>query len=1012
MKAKALIWVILLFVLPQAALAAVTTSFDGWLYSGQTATAEGKTFVMYEGSSRLDIMADYGKGQLFIKNNSCQQAGNVRICLDNIVYDLDVKNDKMRLRLISLAPDISITRTADDNNFEAGDGTEITVTVKNSGGLAQNLTYRDVFPESVEIVSVDGLAKLPHGVVWTAHSLGTESASFSYKTKVNDVIDRKFVATLDYFDGEKMKTVRSTSVAIKTTPRLLHEFVYGGGSALMGEKKNITLNFTNRETSTARISADVFIDSGLVFTKVPSEFRKVGENQYHADIQVFKSPENRTYNKTQHYYFEFRGVKTGTFKIKAVTNYSTNDVSDRKLPDIEKSIAVSDKGVTVRTNLQDLEFESNQAHTLRIWVQNLNPKIRLRSIFARMSGGGFVELPDVYIGSLAPAAHEKIFEKSIYAPEVSSSKGYTIEVNVSYETEFGENFSKRFAFTETVNRVSNMTITHAISKAALESGEEATVAVRVKNPRTTKIRGIAVKDNISDDFTIIGIDSAVIELGANDEQTAYTYLIKAPRVSQETDYHINTTVSYSDVNAAQGYYATQEYEVTKSSIVKVKPQKFELTATRTVDDNSIYVGDFFDVSYTIKNPSTSTSAENIELVLPVQPEFDLVDTERVVSLGSLGPGEEIAVADAITLRAKKAESSILEKTRVRYSNNFGEKFEVNVSSMRVKVNDKTNSETFVFLAKEVKDKANNTDFFDVTLNVTNQGKKIASVVVEDGSFAKDFALNNGSSVVFTYAKRMDAPGKYALAPATATYSFHGRKLIAGSNSPEIEIIENQVISLEKLAPLSADTSQNFQVELKAKPLVGKVTNLTIYDGDRKLHYDEVSNETSHRYEMRIRSAGTEKLPAASATYVYNGILYETKSNSPAVDVIERQLLALLKSVSVKEAKPGEKVSVLLRAKNNANDELGVVLRDEGKTWEFALAPDEEKTVGYETVAAEMAAATASYSYNDEERNVTSPLPDFKLIADEKGKVIKEETEKGVARRILDMLLGILTWKRD
>lgn len=1009
MRAKALTWVVLLFVLSQAALA-VTTSFDGWLYSGQTTTAEGKTFIIYEGSSRLDMLADYGKGQLFIKNNSCQQTGNVRICLDNIVYDLTVKKDKMKVRAISLAPDISITRTADDNDFEAGGGTKITVTVKNSGGLAQNVTYKDVFPESVEIVSVDGLAKLPHGVVWTAHSLKTESSSFSYKIKVNDIMDRKLVATLDYFDGEKMRLIRSSSLVIKTTPRLLHEFVYKGGSALIGEKKNITLNFTNRETSTARISADVFIDSGLAFTKVPNEFRKVGENHYHADVQVFKSPENRTYNKTQHYYFEFRGIRTGTFKIKAVTNYSTDDVSNRKLPDIEKSVAISDKGVNVRTNLQDIEFESNQAHTLRIWVQNLNPEVRLRNVLARMNGGGFVELPDVYIGSLAPGAHEKIFEKSIYAPEVSSSKGYTIEVNVSYESEFGENFSRRFAFTETVNKVGNMTIAHAISKAVLESGEEATVSVKVKNPRTTRIRGIVVKDNISDDFTIIGVKSAVIELGANDEQTAYTYLIKAPRVSQETDYHINTTVSYSDGNAAQSYYATQQYEVTKSSTVKVKPQKFELTATRTVDDSSIYIGDFFDVSYTIKNPSTTTTAESIELVLPLQPEFELADTGRVVRLGSLGSGEEIAVADAVTVRAKKAGTNILEKARVKYSNNFGEKFEVNVSSTTVKVNDKTNSETFVFITKDVKTKANNTDFFDVVLNVTNQGKKITSVVVEDGDLRKDFALNNGSSAVFTYAKRIDVPGKYALAPAIATYSFQNRELIAGSNSPSIEIIENPVISLEKLAPTSADTSQNFQVELKAKPLVGKVTNLTIYDGDRKLHYDEVSNETSHKYELRIRNAATETLPAASATYVYNGMLYETTSNSPTVDVIERQLLALLKSISVKEAKLGEKVGVLLKAKNNANDELSLVLRDEGKEWQLTLAPGEEKTVEYETVAGEMTAATASYAYGGEERNVTSSLPDFKLIADEKGKVNKEE--KGIARRILDMLLGILTWKRD
>ncbi len=1008
MAAKALIYAVMLFVLSQAALSADAT-FDGWLYSGQATAMEGRNFIVYEASSRLDVLVDYGEGQLFIKNNSCQQTGNVRICLDNIVYDLDVKKDKMKVRAISLAPDITITRTADDNDFEAGDGTVISVTIQNTGGLARNLTYTDAFPESIDVVSVDGAMKLPHSVVWTANSLKTESASFSYKIKVNDVMDRKFVATLGYFDSVKMKTLRSSAVGIKTTARLLHEFVYGGGAVVVGEKKNITLNFTNRETSTAKIRVDLFVDSGLVLTKLPKEFKRAGENAYHAEIEVFKSSANTTYNKTQHYYFEFIGIKTGAFKIKAVTDYSTDDIANRKLSDLEQSIAVSEKGVNVRTNLQDLEFESNQAHTLRIWLQNLNTDASIRNVLVKMDGGGFVSLPDVYFDSIAPTAHEKIFENSLYAPETSLSKGYTMEVNVSYETQFGDNFSRRFVFTETVNRIENMTITHAISKTSLESGEEATVKVSVRNPRTTRISNIAVKDNISDEFRIIGVKNAVIQLGANDEQTAYTYIIKAPRVVAEKDYYINTTVSYSDADASHDYYATSDYAVTKGTTIKVKPQKFELTATRTVE-GGIYVGDFFDETYTIKNPSADTTAEKIMLLLPVQPEFDLADTKRAVSLGRLGPGEEMTVTDRVKRRANKIGSNILEKTRVTYSNQFGESFEVNVSSATVSVSDKPNSETFISIAKDVAAKANNTDFFEVILNVTNKGKKIMSIFVDDRELTKDLALNNGSSTILSYTKRIDSPGTYVLEPATATYKFRERELIAGSNSPQIEIINNPVVSLEKIAPLTADTSDDFEVELKAKPLTGKVANLTIHDGEKRIHYEEISNETSDKYIMRIRNAGTETLPEATATYVYNGVLYETKSNTPSVTITERQLVTLSKRVSVNESKAGEMVEVYVKAKNIANDEISVILSDEGNNWDFTLAPGEEKAVSYRTEAREFWAATASYTYKGEEKSSVSPVPLFGIIAEENEKIIKEE--KGMLKRILDTLFGVLTWKRD
>ncbi len=1009
MKAKLLAFLFFLVVLPQAALS-LTTAFEGWVYSGQTATVEGKTFIIYEAASRMEMLAEHEGISLFIVNNSCQQRGNARLCLDNIEYDFAAKKDKMKVRAISLAPDISITRSADDNEFEAGDGATITVTIKNGGGLAQNLTYTDIFPESVEIVSVDGIRKLPHGVEWKEHSLKAESVSFSYTIKVNDVMDTKLVAVLDYFNGEKMKRMRSTTLGIKTTPRLLHEFIYKGGSSFIGETKNITLNFTSRETSTARVSVDLFVDSGVVLTRIPNDFRKAGENRYHADIQLRKSPSNKTYNRTQNYYFEFKGLKAGTFKIRAATNYSTDDVFNRKLPDLEQSVAFSNKGVDVRTNLQDFELESNQQRTLRIWLQNLNPKAGIKNILARIDGGGLVDLPDAYIGNLGPADHSKIIELAFYAPEANVSKGYTIEVNVSYETEFGDNFSKRFAFTETVSKVSDMAIASTVSNPALESGEEATVTVKVKNPRTTKISGIRVMENVSGDFTVIGAKSAVMELGANDEQTAYTYVIRAPRVLQEKDYYINTTVSYSDGNAAQDYYSARQYEVTKALSVKVKPQKFELTATRTVDDSDLYVGDFFDVDYVFKNPSTGTTAEKIEVVIPVQPEFDLADTTRTISVGRLEPGEEISVTGKVKGRAKRAGSSILEKARVTYSNEFGEMFEVNVTGTTIKVKEKASSDTFVSVTKETKAQVNNTDVFEVVLNATARGMGIIGIVLEDGEFRRDFAINNGSSAAFSYLKRIEAPGKHSLAPATAAYTFRGSELVTGSDSPEIEVIENQVISVEKLAPSTVDSAENFEIEIKVKSLTGSVTNLTVHEGGKELHYDKVSGEISHKYETRIRQVGASQLPGASVSYMYNGVLYETVSNSPTVNVVERQLLTVSKSVSVKEAMPGDEVQIFIKAVNNANHELSAAISDDGRTWEIKLAPGEEKTVDYRAKAHELGAATATYTYNDEERTATSQVPEFSLV-EEKGKVIKEENEKGAVRRIIDMILGVLTWQR-
>ncbi|MAG16267.1 hypothetical protein CMO88_04355 [Candidatus Woesearchaeota archaeon] len=1000
---KIIIYAVLFIILAQSVFAA-TVKVDKWMYSGQSITVEGRTFIMYKSVTNQDVIADYGEGSLFITNNSCQQTGKVRICLDNIEYYYDALDYRMEIRALSLIPDLTVTRTAVHTEVEAGEGTTFNVEIENIGGLAQNLTYTDVFPENVEILRVNGVVKKDNGIVWKKRTMGVESESFSYNIKVNDIIDRSFIGKLEYWDGEDMKTIWTDALSLKTTHKLLHKFVLGADTGIIGGKNNISLNFTNKEIITANVKADVYIDDGIEITKAPKEFKKVDERHYTADLAITKYPGNRSMNITQGYFFEFKGTKVGTFDIKATVKYSTKNYPERELSDLKESIEFTDKSLKVRSNFEDLELEANQAKTLRIWLQNLHPKLSIKNVFVSLNGGGIVTLPDIFVKRFAPHEQKKLVEIDFYAPNITSNKGYTIEANVSYHTEYDENFTKKFKFTTTISPAKDMTITQTIDAPSLESGEETTVTVSVKNPRKTKIKNIVVEDTVPENFTVIGNFRHILTLESEGEQKAYTYVIKAPRVNKKTTYILNTTITYTEENAAQQFDNPREYKITKSGTITVNPQDFELTATRTIGAD-IYLGDRFEVEYKLKNPSTDIKAENIQLTIPIHSEFDLVGNEKTINAGSLQPGEEITIISKEKRRAKKAGSYKLGKTKVTYSNQFGEEFEVNVTEKTVKVSDKTNEETFIFVTKSTIEKANNTDYFDVTLSLASKGKSLITVLVEDEDFKKEIAMRNGSTFNITYKKRIDSPGKYSLQQATAYYEDEGVSYLTASSNPEIEIVDNPVITFQKIVPEAANSFEKFDVELKTKPLAKGITNLTITD-EETLHYGTLEEEIIHKYQKTFKNSGEKELEAATVTYTYKNEIYELTSGSPTITIVEKALLSIYKNVSVNESKPGKKIEVTIKLTNNANDELDILLEDGSKNWDITLGPGEEKTVKHKVKASQIEAATAKYTYDQEEKSTRSNTPEFTLL--ENGKILKE---KNIVRRIADMLVSIITWQR-
>ena len=145
---------------------ALTATVDSWITSDQTIVVNDQSFTIYLSARTNEIFADYGSGSLFVANNSCDSTVAARICLDNIQYDYTARVNRMKVRGISLAPALAITRVISKSEFLVGDQTVFSVTIKNTGGLARNITYQDAFPAEFIVTDADGLLLRPDKAVW------------------------------------------------------------------------------------------------------------------------------------------------------------------------------------------------------------------------------------------------------------------------------------------------------------------------------------------------------------------------------------------------------------------------------------------------------------------------------------------------------------------------------------------------------------------------------------------------------------------------------------------------------------------------------------------------------------------------------------------------------------------------------------------------------------------------------------------------------------------------------
>ncbi|MBI2574825.1 DUF11 domain-containing protein [Candidatus Woesearchaeota archaeon] len=1022
---------VLLLALLAAAASADTQVFSGYLYSGETLTVDRQVITAYISSSENGLVADYSTGIISVINNTCQSTDYFKLCLDNIEQDYTAKKKKMSIRAFSTIPSLTITRKASKTELAIGEETAFTVTIDNTGGVARNATYTDAFPENIEIRDIDGASAKGNAVTWSGTIPRSGSKEISYTIRPKDELKQGLKASLRYFDGYSMQTIYSDETTLSVTQFLKIEATIGKEDIYLGQPNNFTLNLTNRGNNTINATVDIDFGEGLEVL-APSAFTKTGSSTYTWNGELRKRNQSNSRVFSRAYIFELKGAKIGSTDITATARYTDLATGENvKLADIKKTVKVSDRGTAIRTSFSDQTLEARQKHTLKIWMQNLNAYANITDVLIT-TYTPLEALPDYYAANMGSGEQLLVIERDIYMPGVESTTGYPLDVNATY-TIGDKRATKTHRGTISVMPVQELAITHALSKASVESGEDFFITATVKNPRKTGLNRVKVHDIIPEGFTSYGSSSATMSIAKESTANAYTYRLTAPRASKETSYTITTIAEYSDADNQYDYSEYKSYSNSKNATITVLAPKFTLDIARTLKETEIYKGNTYDVNYVIKNPDEKQAAKGITITAGLQQDFDAVGNESY-ELPDIGPGETVYFTSKEKVRAKFNGTYTIAKSLLRFRNQYEDAFEQNATEIQLTVKDSHISGPAISLAKNSSDRTNNTEPLLVTLTIRNTGDTPAEAEITDSSQSFTAYVQPKSETSYNYTTILSLPGIVDLLPAAATYRHQGKTYITGSNAKTVEVLNKPLVKIEKEAPEKANNIDSYTVRIKLTSSHTLPLNLIVTDGAKQWELDSFTGEKELSYEEKEAQTGTKTLGAATAEYQYMNRTYHETSSQPQIHVEEKSFAKLTKAASKKAAKPGEEVTITITAKNEQEKTLSMTIRDKGKEWAKAwtaeLGPGEEKKITYKAKADEslLEKASASFKYEGKNYTISSEPPALEILtkgkktekqenttANETGKKQEEEPqpkEQGIFKRIINAIIKILTWKRS
>lgn len=636
---------------------------EQWFFNGDSFIANNKAFIMHMDDNSIIYISSDGESA-GIPYASCSRLNSTKICYNMSVFDVDQRAMKAKLLIFSVAPKITVTRQISKSFVYVDEEAVVSVSVSNTGGTAATVDYFDEFPDSVQLLYASGCVISNNTIRWSG-MVGKDSAdTFSFTIKPKDELYRTIKASAVYYDGQDIKTAYSNAITLDARQFLVLSTSVSDTSLLNGQIVNLTLNLSSRYSKKLNNQlasyVEVVLPESMVFYDASDIIKKINNYVYNWSLTLYQ-------NNTAQIVLLLRAKRTGTSEVVLKTSYETDSgnfsLSGRKVPftvtgkDLLLSSEIK-KGVSLQT-----ELESGEEYNLIVYIQNPNQYIAFTSVnmtlFTNLTYVENVIIP--YFNASSQRIPVNVY---FTAPLVDSTKSFPFYININYTTEFGDYSYATLRKSVSVRAPETPAISYALTPSSnVESKDEFTLKVQVRNPRKIDISNVRITTKIPDAFKVKGVTDLATNINKVSTLDAYEVKITAPATALDKTYIFNTTVSYTDEATGKEIFTYKEHEM------KIAPKKIMLSYTRSVSDSKIFRNKIILLDH-ILSSNDNDGFRNLVILFPVQKYIDVVDSLNY-SVNKISPGETITLTGIENIRVKEKDSISVEPVTLKYQDMDG-----------------------------------------------------------------------------------------------------------------------------------------------------------------------------------------------------------------------------------------------------------------------------------------------------------------------------------------------------
>lgn len=676
----------------------------------------------------------------------CDTIENIQFC-----YLLN-SDSKAKVKISYITPDISIERSIEDSILLIGKKTEMTITIRNEGDyIAENFSYEETLPDYLDIVEISNCKYNNKTIYLYREELETDdSIECTIEIMPRGLFDVSSTAKYNYFDGNKITEKYTSKLNLKSDTGISRT-VITPSELDIGDSFSYEVEYENDNTNDFDIAIMLTLPEGINILSEQSDSFKINypyQNIEQNKTKIITKNITLTESSSKTFTVLLSVSKPGNLEIIEQNSFLTksNDVSSRKDNQItvvqssQKRYTVLREDLIIEDNFESDEEigESEQLIKLEFSLYNKNKDLKFKNININFTNSLFF-IEDNYLDEISPLTRKVILNRVFTLPNITEQRKYSLKLDITYETEFGEKLKETLTRYILVKPKGNLIITHDIDnkKDGLTIFSENLVVTKIKNTKNENLDLVCITEEFDKMILIKGINEVCFSILKNEEKEIMRYYLKPEEIGKGS---INTKLEIKQKSnlknsSSAGILSIEEFE----DLITIKNpsvENSELDVIFTLPSETIYKGNIVSIPLTITN-NNDFVVENLIINFPILKNIDYITKESII-IPKINPSETIKISDAVKIRVKEKGNIIIPENKIYFTSekeNINTIFMTETNKLSMQVIDNYFDEAAIILERNIisKEEENITKYY-VDYEIKNIGTNPSNLFLDDKNF--------------------------------------------------------------------------------------------------------------------------------------------------------------------------------------------------------------------------------------------------------------------------------------